>query len=212
MISVKEIDIDIQYEGYFIGEMSIIVDIDEKVKSENSWEEYSLAKKIVDLSHQHGIDNFIIRGKEPLLQKTSLISLTNFISSRLKMTIETNGGVEIPKELLIRDCVFFSLSPDIDSKDFNKQVFEKNIKLFNENKFWNFQLKFKISEMEDIKMYDNLMKEIMLPDHCNIVYQPCGKDIKETSDILIDIIDYYYENKLDVRYDVRFLPSLKQLI
>lgn len=216
--------VGIQKQGYFIGEPSLFIymgdcnldcswcEVDEDDESEQH-EEYMLAKDIVSINNTYQIDSIVLTGGEPLLQKTSLVELVNFISNRIKVSVETHGGIEIPKDLLIRDSFFFSLSPKLSNAEteYDEKVFEKNIKTFNQHNFWNFQLKFDIENVEeDIEESKQMMKRVMLPDNCTVIYQPAtnGKSLEESMNKLDEMATCYFGNEKRMRYDVRFMPSL----
>lgn len=228
-MKINKKTVGVQNNGYFTGEPSLFIHMnecdldcswcDKKFNDDNETEEceeYMLAKDIISINNTHQTDSIVFTGGEPLLQKTSLVELTNFISNRVKITLETHGGIEIPEELLIRDSSFFSLSPKLSNAEteYNKKVFERNIKMFNERNFWNFQLVFNIDDVKkDMEESKEFMRRVMLPDNCTVIFQPVGNNryVEGINTKLNEIMTYYFQNNEGMRYDVRFMPILSDL-
>jgi len=109
--------------------------------------------EIVDEVEKAGIEDVCITGGEPLCQKEELNELVSKLQDR-RITLETNGSLDIAMNLLGSNSVFCSVdwkTPASGNADFNKN----NIEVLKNGKGW---IKFVVSDDEDLRFVAERLK------------------------------------------------------
>ncbi len=215
---VEDIHRSIQGQGFYIGEISTILELAE-IGEMNDVEEIgveSLSYELVENCHDMGTDIIIIKGGEPFSQNKGLMELIELLPQRLKITIETHGGLPIPTELYDSNSVFLSIEPKIQSDTYDDKYFDENTLNINKEEFWNYQVKFTIEDIEeDIEEAEKLLRRSMIPEFPCIVFQP-ATDENDSAEELInktkELTDYIIQNKKLSKFDIRVLPKLDKII
>lgn len=232
-MKIHDITKTIQGEGFYCGELSISVlmtgcdlhckfcdskTIYEKTIYENG-EINEIAMDIVNKAHKLKTDSIVISGGEPFVQKKDLISLVNLLPNRCKVTIETHGGLEIPKDFIEtnRESIFLSISPKLknSNSNYNIHTFDKNMMMLNKLKFWKAQLKYVVRDEDDIKEAFGMMSKTVAPKMMSIIFQPLAMPDDTVEDLLSKqrkINGFFFRNGGHIKYDVRILPQMNKLL
>lgn len=229
-MKIKEIFTSVQGEGFYIGEISVFVRLsgcdldcdwcDTKYAQEGGeeWDIEELCYEIVEECHDHKTDVVVITGGEPFVQKEELMELIEVFPNRIKIAIETHGGIKIPRELFDNDSLFLSMSPKLSNAntDYDEKTFDDNVLTMNKKNFWNCQLKFVIDEpKEDILEVEKLLRSTMSPQFSSLTFQPKAEPDDSLEDLIEkqkELTDYILNHNKFLKYDVRVLPQLHTLM
>ncbi len=151
-------------------------------------------------------DRIVISGGEPLLQRNSLEALAGLIKERepdLPIDIETNGTLAP----LFVPGITYVVSPKLKSSGvaWNPKWY-KSIKTLSERAGYGFAwLKFVITDPEDFRQVDNIVRETGFPPWC-VYVMPQGvtkEELDENCQWVADLAmlkGYLYSDRLHVRF------------
>jgi 7-carboxy-7-deazaguanine synthase len=116
-----------------------------------------------------------ITGGEPLLQKDIMKLINNLLQKRYKVSIETNGSIDI-KRLARKKTVMISLDIKCPSSGMQQQMDLNNLLLLSKKD----QLKFIIKNKEDYVYAKGILKKYN--PSCTVFFQPVwGTSLKKLS-------------------------------
>ena len=190
-LKYHEVFTSIQGEGIGVGELVTFIRLagcnlrcffcDTKFSWKTAGVEISLDALVSCIKEKHIIRDVAITGGEPLLQQREILILAEklFESGTQRLTIETNGSVEIWDAQWNRfDNVLFSFSPKHSFFDDEqlKETFYSNLKRVK-----NHQVKILVNVVAGKGYLSHLKSEILhLPVPTDVIVQPIatGEDSK----------------------------------
>lgn len=141
---------------------------------------------VLSYIHKMGNQHVCITGGEPLLQNSVFCLIYDLVDRNYKVTIETNGAVEIEPSTYLR-----SYSYCMDIKCPSSNMTSKNIYSNLENLLAKDEVKFVISDRADYEF----AKEVLKEHHtiAQIIFSPCFVDGKSNAK---EISEWILEDKL----------------
>ena len=127
-----------------------------------------------------------ITGGEPLIQQDIVILVDNLIKNQYKITIETNGSIDI-KPFIKTKSLMISLDIKCPSSNMSNEMNFSNLLKLKEKD----QLKFIINNKEDFEYAKNIIKKYKI--NCPIFFQPVSNMMPEK------IASWILEDDLNVR-------------
>lgn len=147
-----------------------------------------------------GVSKLTITGGEPLLQKSELIKFIDMLSKDFKVTIETNGTIEIP-EPLVRSNIFFI----VDYKLFYQFDVKEFIDKFQNLRKFDF-VKFCITNDREYKQAVDTYTELKAKLRCGFAFSPIFEKDSLSSivaDDFVDFIDRFSKDRIDAVLNVQ---------
>lgn len=200
-MKVSEIFHSIQGEGKYIGLPTTFVRTSgcnlrcEWCDTKYAWKggKEITVERIKKKLEEIGCQRICITGGEPLLQD-DIFELIDLIEDRYKVSIETNGSIDVEK-LVSRD-VRVSMDYKTLSSNMSDEMLDRNLDLLGERD----QLKFVILDREDYEFSRSILENNDL--NCEIIFQAVdNENIK-------DLAGWVIEDGLNVRV----LPQLHKII
>lgn len=173
IMKINEIFYSIQGEGNWMGLPNIFIRTSgcnlrcsycDTKYAYNTYKEIKIIKILNEIK-KYNCRNICITGGEPLIQKDIIRLINILIKNNYKISIETNGSMDI-KPISNKKAVMISLDIKCPSSNMTEKMFYQNL-LYLKGKD---QLKFIIKNIKDY----NFAKEIINSNktNCSIYFQP----------------------------------------
>ena len=229
MLKISEIFCSIQGEGIYTGTPSIFVRFQGCSShcfwcdssfgwDKNSGNEMSVEEVFNKICNYKYANHVVITGGESLEQLEGLKSLVELLRYQYFITIETNGTINPCDYLDQFDINMWSISPKLCSAKAKRKYDIEAIKYMIEYK--NSQLKFVISDEEDIKEMFKLLQQLELAQYIPIIVQPNGQEkgltcsaeeYSKRASWLVDILLKEYISYWS-KYDIRIMLQQHKVI
>lgn len=198
-IRISEIFCSVQGEGAFTGVVSIFIRTqgctsncifcDTSFSWDNDFGPLMTVQEILDVVAQyrdvHKTSHVVVTGGEPTEQLNFKYLIQSLYQEGYTITVETNGTTNPfrEKDFVPEWIKFWSISPKLASAKANRKYDIEGIKSILDNAFYYSQLKFVVSDEEDIKEMLTLLKEQLGNDLIKdtyIIVQPNGQTLGKT--------------------------------
>jgi len=185
-IKISEIFYSIQGEGLLAGRPSVFIRLtgcplrckfcDTKYANDSKAGKLRAIEKIVKQVKKYKTDYIVITGGEPMI--CSDLSLLCKALKKYHITIET-AGIKFVSGL---KCSLMSISPKLSNAYSNKADKKRYLKIDSLRKLiknYDYQLKFVIEKISDIREVEQILKSLKNVDHSKVLLMPQARTCKE---------------------------------